>query len=87
MLPYSQKYTLYNQIRNIVSIFSDFKAVIKQYGANNAIIGNNNTVIGEGNVVIGSNDTVTGTSNWILTSNFTSNDAQDGVLALGNYMI
>lgn len=61
--------------------------MIKQYGINNAIIGDNNTVVGSGNVVIGSNDTVTGSSNWILTSNYISDDVQDGVLALGNYMI
>ena len=87
MLLYAQKYTLYNQLRNVISILSQIKAIIKQYGIYNAIFGNNNSVARNGNAVIGSNDIITGSSNWILTSNYTSEDAQDGVLALGNYLI
>jgi hypothetical protein len=85
LIPYTQKFTLYNHLRYVASLLSQIKAAIIQY--NNVIIGAGNTVVGDGNVVIGSNDTVVGNSNWILSSNYTSQDAEDGVLVVGNYMI
>ena len=84
MVPYMQKYSLYNQLRNIISILSNIK---QSMNGNNWVVGNGNSVRGSNNVVIGSNNFSNGKSNWILASNYASRDADDGVLVLNNYMI
>lgn len=87
LIPATQKSTLYNQLRNIISLLSQIKAALKQAGVNNAIVGSYNSVNGNGNIVIGSKDNVNGNNNWVFTSNYNSPDAQDGVLVLGSFMI
>jgi hypothetical protein len=84
MIPYMQKFTLYNQLRNIISILSK----LKDSFVNNAVIGNGNVITGSNNIVIGNQNRAQGNSNWILASNYNSRDVQDGVLVLNNnYMI
>jgi len=82
-----QKFTLYNQLRSVISILNKLKETFVS-NVNNAIIGNGNIIAGSNNIVIGNQNRAQGNSNWILASNYNSKDVQDGVLVLNNnYMV
>ena len=51
------------------------------------MIGTSNTIVGNNNFVVASNVTVVGSNDWIFTSDYTSNDIEDGVLILGNFLV
>jgi hypothetical protein len=69
-----QKFSLYNQLRIIIAVLSQIKQLIK---GKNFVVGNKNTVTGSSNVVIGSNNLASGKSNWILASNYASQQVDD----------
>jgi len=51
------------------------------------VIGGNNTVCGDDNVVIGSSNSIVGTNQWIFTSNFASDNANNEILVVDNFLI